>query len=69
MDGRNESHAATAQPADIACDFCQVRVSSVRRVALDGAYERLVTPHAVQYACSDCFESKDRARLGLAPAG
>lgn len=53
----------------LACDFCQVPATSVRRVALDGDYERLTTPHAVQYACSDCFEHKDRVRLGLAPAG
>lgn len=50
------------------CDFCQTRVTSVRRVALDGDYERLTTPHSVQYACAECFERKDRARLGLAPA-
>jgi len=51
------------------CDFCQSRAASVRRVALDGEYERLITPHAVQYACPDCFERKDRARLGLVAAG
>jgi hypothetical protein len=51
------------------CDFCQSTASSVRRVALDGDYERLITPHAVQYACPDCFERKDRARLGVAAAG
>ena len=51
------------------CDFCQVRVASIRRVALDGDYERLTTPHPVQYACADCFEVKDRARLGLALPG
>ena len=51
----------------LACDFCQTRVTSVRRVALDGDYERLTTPHSVQYACAECFERKDRARLGLAP--
>ncbi|HIF96574.1 MAG TPA: hypothetical protein EYQ54_06040 [Myxococcales bacterium] len=53
----------------LVCDFCQNQVASVRRVALDGDYERLTTPHAVQYACSACFEAKDRARLGLAPTG
>ena len=69
MDGRDETHAANPHLADLACDFCNARVSSVRRVALDGAYERLVTPHPVQYACPECFDHKDRVRLGLAPAG
>lgn len=51
------------------CDFCQSTAASVRRVALDGDYERLITPHAVQYACPDCFERKDRARLAVISAG
>ena len=69
MDGRPESRAANTPRADLACDFCNAQVSSVRRVALDGEYERLVTPHAIQYACPECFDYKDRVRLGLAPAG
>ncbi|MFP6641427.1 MAG: hypothetical protein VCC04_14365 [Myxococcota bacterium] len=51
------------EPDGIECDFCHDRVASVRRVALDGEYERLRTPHAVQYACEGCFERKDRDRL------
>ncbi len=50
------------------CDFCQDEVTSVRRVALDGDYERLRTPHVAQYACPDCFEKKDRLRLELSGA-
>ncbi len=49
-------------PPDIRCDFCGKRVERVRRVALDRDYERLQTPHAVQYACSDCSEVKERQR-------
>ena len=52
-------------PEGIGCDFCEAVVPSVRRVALDGDYERLRTPHAVQYACESCFEQKDRDRVGL----
>lgn len=51
-----------ANPEGIGCDFCDKVVSSVRRVALDGDYERLRTPHVVQYACESCFERKDRER-------
>jgi len=47
------------------CDFCEDVVASVRRVALHGEYERLRTRHAVMYACPECFEKKDRERLGL----
>jgi hypothetical protein len=48
------------------CDFCGDRVSSVRRVALDTEYDRLQKAHKEQYACSSCFEAKERQRLGLA---
>jgi hypothetical protein len=51
------------------CDFCEQIVAGVRRVALDGDYERLRTPHAEQYACSDCFEKKDRERTASAAGG
>ena len=47
------------------CDFCGDSSTSVRRVALDGEYERLRTPHAVMYSCGACFEKKERQRLGL----
>ena len=44
------------------CDFCGETVSRVRRIALDGDYERLRTPHAVQYACPECSKRKERER-------
>ena len=52
-------------PNAMQCDFCKQTVPSVRRVALDGDYDRLRTPHAVMYSCPECFEKKDRKRLGL----
>ncbi|MEE8581281.1 MAG: hypothetical protein V3T33_06795 [Myxococcota bacterium] len=44
------------------CDFCGERVGSVRRVALDGDYERLRTPHRVRYACPSCSDRKEQQR-------
>ena len=55
---------APAEPG-VSCDFCNMRVSSVRRIALDGSYERLRTPHQELYACSACSEKKESERLGL----
>ena len=54
-----------ASPAGLRCDFCGERVESVRRVALDRDYDRLVTPHRELYACAACSEKKERARTGL----
>ncbi|MEE2672771.1 MAG: hypothetical protein VX466_03190 [Myxococcota bacterium] len=54
----------------VRCDFCEAVVPSVRRIALDGDYERLRTPHKERYACSACSERKEKERLGLSrPAG
>ena len=59
-------HAAGGgEVIEITCDFCGQPAQSVRRIALDGAYERLRTPHPEQYACLECSESKERRRLGL----
>jgi hypothetical protein len=59
----------SAAPPDeggpLRCDFCGEPAPVVRRVALDRGYERLQTPHAVQYACSRCSEEKEQRRLGL----
>jgi hypothetical protein len=44
------------------CDFCGSEVPRVRRVALDRGYDRLQTPHRVQYACPECSERKERER-------
>lgn len=51
----------------VRCDFCGEIVDRVRRIALDRDYERLRTPHQVQYACEPCSARKDaerRARTG-----
>ena len=69
MDGLNGTSSDDPGDSGLEGAFCQVRVASIRRGALDGDYERLPTPHSVQYACADCFEVKDRVRLGLAPPG
>lgn len=61
-------HPATrvsARPAPLRCDFCGSETESVRRVALDGEYDRLRLPHRELYACHDCSERKERRRLGL----
>lgn len=49
------------------CDFCGDTVSSVRRVALDQDYDRLLKTHRERFSCADCFEKKEQERLGLAP--
>lgn len=56
------------EPTDeqtIRCDLCGEEALSVRRVALDGDYDRLRKPHQVLYACTSCSEKKERRRLGL----
>jgi uncharacterized protein with PIN domain len=52
----------SAAPAKLRCDFCGASVERVRRVALDGEYERLRTPHRAMYACPACSERKEAAR-------
>jgi len=47
------------------CDFCGDVVASVRRVALDLDYDRLQKAHSEKYSCADCFEEKERQRLGM----
>ena len=54
----------SAAPAKLRCDFCGASVERVRRVALDGEYERLRTPHRPLYACPTCSERKEQARRG-----
>ena len=49
-------------PEGVACDFCGEVVDSVRRVALDGDYERLRTRHQPRYSCGDCFDKKEKQR-------
>jgi len=50
------------------CDFCGKRTESVRRVALDAGYDRLLRPHKEQYACPECSAAKDAERAAAAPA-
>ena len=52
------------EPQGLRCDFCGEQVASVRRVALDGAYDRLQTPHRELYACAPCSQRKERERIG-----
>jgi len=54
-------------PHPLVCDFCGREVERVRRIALDGDYDRLQKRHAVQYACEACSETKERERLDSAP--
>jgi len=53
----------------VRCDFCDALVPAVRRIALDGSYERLRTPHQELYACQVCSERKESERLGLLRPG
>ena len=57
-----------SSPGDPRCDFCGQQVSRVRRIALDGEYERLRTPHQVRYACPACSDLKERERAEVPPA-
>ena len=68
MDAAQRTDGAEVRPPEgVRCDFCGEHVSRVRRIALDRDYERLRTPHRVQYACDPCSARKDaerRARSG-----
>jgi hypothetical protein len=64
-EGERGAGAAGEGSGEHRCDFCGELVPRVRRVALDRNYERLQTPHAVQYACPRCSEEKERQRRGL----
>jgi len=57
---------APGEEIGLRCDFCGALVSRVRRIALDGDYDRLQTPHAARYACPECSQRKELERLGLA---
>ena len=50
------------EDAGIRCDFCGECAPSVRRVALDRDYERLLTPHKERYACRKCSAAKEAER-------
>lgn len=58
--------ASDPQAAPLRCDFCGQEASRVRRIALDGQYDRLQQPHQPQYACDACSAEKERERLARA---
>jgi len=61
-----ESAARQSEPLPAQhCDFCGAEAATVRRVALDRDYDRLLTPHRELYACGPCSERKEGRRLGL----
>lgn len=65
MASQGDQSAADGPGADtFRCDFCGEEVTTVRRIALDRGYERLRTPHRVQYACARCSERKEQQRTG-----
>jgi len=66
---RSMSESSASEPGEkdqaIRCDFCGEEALSVRRIALDGEYDRLRKSHEILYACTPCSEKKERQRLGL----
>ncbi len=58
-----EDASQGAVESPLRCDFCGQQAPRVRRVALDGQYDRLQKPHDVQYACETCSAVKERERL------
>jgi hypothetical protein len=59
------SQKIVEEPSSRKCDFCGDRVQTVRRVALDHEYDRLQKAHKELYSCSECFENKEKQRMGL----
>ncbi len=62
---QNPEVREVAKVVGLHCDFCGEQVTSVRRVAIDQDYDRLLTPHRERYACPTCSERKERSRRGL----
>ncbi len=60
-----ETDATEEESQGIRCDFCGDESPSVRRIALDGDYDRLRKVHQTRYACPTCSERKERQRLGF----
>ena len=67
-EARPQAGGEARESEGLHCDFCGDVVARVRRVVLDGDYERLQTRHAIQYACESCSDEKERQRLGMATA-
>lgn len=62
MTDSGETEKPSVSHGEPRCDFCGAHVPRVRRIVLDGDYERLRTPHAVRYACPACSARKERER-------
>jgi hypothetical protein len=65
MGGGETSVGEVEKPESLRCDFCGEVATSVRRIALDQDYDRLLKPHREQYACARCSEQKERSRRGM----
>ena len=64
MSKAEASELRGTEAGGLRCDFCGEVAPSVRRVALDRDYERLLTPHKERYACAKCSAAKDAERSG-----
>ena len=66
-EGAKNSHSDYLEEAmeEMACDFCGIPATTVRRVVLDSGYDRSLV--AARYACGNCYDEKDQSRLGSAP--
>ena len=66
-EGARNSHSEYLEGAmeEMACDFCGIPTTTVRRVVLDSGYNRALG--AAKYACRECSEEKEQSRLGSAP--
>lgn len=65
-DGARNLHSEYLEEAmdEMACDFCGIPATTVRRVVLDSGYNRALD--AARYACWECSEEKEQSRLGHA---
>ncbi len=61
---KTDEAALAAEDTGIRCDFCGEHTPSVRRIALDRDYERLLTPHKERFACRKCSTAKEAERRG-----
>ena len=66
-EGAKNTHSEYLEEAmeEMACDFCGIPATTVRRVVLDSGYNRALG--AARYACGECSDEKELNRLGHAP--
>jgi hypothetical protein len=66
-EGSRNSHSEYLEGAmeEMACDFCGIPATTVRRIVLDSGYNRSLG--AARYACWKCSEEKEYSRLGYTP--